>query len=86
MVDKTLSEKIRKYNKLSAEITELEKTKKELAAAIMAEYDARKIDRFGDMKIISTSRESINKKNCPAAIWERFKTISEYRYLKRCKA
>lgn len=83
--DKTLNDKIRRFNKLSADIKALETEKKALQAAIIAEYDSRTIDNFNGMKLISTAKETIKKSDCPAAIWEHFKSVSEYRYLKQCK-
>lgn len=80
--DKTLNDKIRRFNKLSADIKALEIV---YCAAIIAEYDSRTIDDFNGMKLISTAKETIKKSDCPAAIWEHFKSVSEYRYLKQCK-
>ena len=75
--DKTLKEKIRKYNAAAA----AEKDK--YAAEIMAEYTARGIDSFEGLKQITTSRETIKKADIPAAIWDRFKSVSTYSYLRQ---
>ena len=84
--DKTLNEKIKKYNAIAAEIKALEAEKKKLSEAIIAEYDSRRIERFGGLQIINQTRETIKKADVPDAIWDRFKSISTSRFLRACKA
>ena len=83
--DKTLKEKIRKYNAAAAAEKAAKAEKDKFAAEIMAEYTARGIDSFEGLKQITTSRETIKKADIPEAIWDRFKSVSSYNYLRQSK-
>ena len=83
--DKTLKDKIRKYNAAAAAEKAAKADKDKYAAEIMAEYTARGIDSFEGLKQITTSRETIKKADIPETIWNRFKSVSTYSYLRQCK-
>ncbi len=83
--DKTLKDKINRYNAAAAAEKAAKAEKDKLAADIMNEYAARGIDSFQGLKTITTSRESISKKNIPLAIWDHYKTVTTYSYLRQCK-
>ena len=83
--DKTLRDKIRKYNAAAAAEKAAKADKDKFAAEIMAEYTARGIDSFEGLKQITTSRETIKKADIPAAVWDRFKSVSSYSYLRQGK-
>lgn len=84
--DKTLNAKIKAYKDIAAQIAELEKEKKKLSDWIISEYDSRQIEKFNGLGIVNQTRETIKKADVPIAIWDRFKTISSSRYLRKCKA
>ena len=86
MVDKTLKAKQAELLKLSEVIKEAEAKKAKLTAEIIAEYEARGIDAWGTYKIVETTRETVKKADIPSAIWDRFKSVSTSRYLRKCKA
>lgn len=83
--DKTLRDKINRYNAAAAAEKAAKTEKDKLAAEIMSEYTTRGIDVFDGLKTITTSRESISKNNIPLAIWDHYKTVTTYSYLRQYK-
>ena len=83
--DKTLRDKIRRYNAAAAAEKAAKAEKDKLSAEIIAEYGIRGIDVFEGLKQITTSRETVKKADVPQAIWDRFKSVSSYSYLKQGK-
>lgn len=83
--DRTLRDKIRKYNAAAAAEKAAKAEKDKLSAEIIAEYGIRGIDAFDGMKAITTSRETIKKADIPIAIWDRYKSVSTYSYLRQGK-
>ena len=83
--DKTLKNKIRRYNAAAAAEKAAKAEKDKLSAEIIAEYGIRGIDVFEGLKQITTSRETVKKADVPQAIWDRFKSVSSYSYWKQGK-
>lgn len=83
--DKTLRDKIRRYNAAAAAEKAAKAEKDKLSTEILAEYGIRSIDTFDGLKAITTSRETIKKADVPAAIWDRYKSVSTYSYLRQGK-
>jgi len=85
MVDKTLRKKQLRLAELAEIIKAAEVEKAKLSAEVMEEYAARGIDVWGLYRITERRTERVNKKDVPAAIWDRFKTVSTSRFLTKAK-
>ena len=85
MTSETLKRKIAKYNQAAAAEKAAKAEKSKLAAEIIAEFTAQGYKSFNGLNMITTSRETIKRADVPAAIWDRFKSVSEYSYLTPAK-
>ena len=86
--DRTLKSHVDRWHELNAEKKRIEAELKIESSYIMDELDERGKDQFKDVKIIERHDERPSKvlilDKFPQ-IWDQIKTVSDSRFLKKCK-
>ena len=83
--DKTLKAHIAEYKRIDDQIAALKAERMKHSDFIINEFQNRDVKKLFGIGVYIRKNERINKKDCPIAIWDKFKTVTESPYLKECK-
>ena len=83
--DKTLKAHIAEYKRIDDQIAALKAERTKHFDFIIKEFENRNTRKLFGIGLYTRKNERINKKDCPVAVWEMLKTVSESPYLKECK-
>lgn len=86
--DKTLDAHVKRWHQLQMQKKQIESMLKEESKYILDELDSREVEQFKDVKVIYRKDERPSKKlilDKFPDIWEQVKTVSESRFLRKCK-
>ena len=86
MLDKNIIYQIAAYKEISAQISELEKSKKRLSSELLQAFDNAGIDNFDGLQVVERTTETIKKGTIPEKLWDHYKTVNTSRFIKKVGA
>lgn len=86
MLDTKTIYQIAAYKEISAQISELEKSKRRLSSELLKAFDNAGVDKYDGLQIVERTTETIKKDNVPIKLWDYYKTVNTSRFIKKVGA